>query len=188
MRTEYSAEEKQRALDIYVERGLSAAWRETGIPKPTVASWARRENLQTFASENQQAAIDAHSQQAEVMRARIRVTLLEKVEDLLSRMDAEHIDFKGKDADAVTYPIAPASAVQNYATSVGILIDKYRLEAGEATTRDEHRDITHDDHERDALRDAIRREIAERHTDRETAPDPHDDAVADHPKAGAGTA
>ena len=37
---------------------------------------------------------------------------------------------------------APAQACQQYATSVGILIDKFRLESGEVTSRDEHHNVT----------------------------------------------
>jgi hypothetical protein len=67
---------------------------------------------------------------------------MEKAVDLLDRMDAPLIDFVGKDGKAVEHPIAPAGAVRDYAVSVGILIDKYRLEVGEATTRSESRDLT----------------------------------------------
>lgn len=161
----YTTEEKANALNLYVTVGLAEAWRTTGIPKPTIASWARRAGLpHTDATAKTREATEAAAARAETLRAELRVKLLEKASDLLDRMDAEHIDFKGKDADTVTYPIAPASAVQNYATSVGILIDKYRLEVGEATTRSESRSLTEDmdDHERAALRDAIDNELARR--------------------------
>jgi transposase-like protein len=163
MRT-YSADEKATALNLYVSHGLAEAWRLTGIPKPTIATWAKAAGLRTFDTQKTEAATEAHVAHADELRARLRVQLLEKASDLLDRMDAMHVDFKGKDADAVTYPIAPASAVQNYATSVGILIDKYRLEVGEATTRSESRALTEDmdDHERRALRDAIDAELARR--------------------------
>ena len=85
-------------------------------------------------------------------------------------MDAPHIEFKGKDAISVEYPIAPAGAVQNYATSVGILIDKYRLEVGEATNRSESKTITDglNDHEKQRLRDVLDEVLAD--ADREGAP------------------
>ena len=37
----------------------------------------------------------------------------------------------------VTYPIATSGDVKNYSVSIGILIDKYRLEMGESTSRAE---------------------------------------------------
>lgn len=161
----YSPDEKAAALLLYVNEGLAEAWRQTGIPKPTIASWARRAHLpHTDAAEKTRAATEVSEERARLLREQIRVKLLEKADDLLDRMDAEHVEFKGKDNDEVTYPIAPAGAVQNYATSVGILIDKYRLEVGEPTSRSESRALTEgmDDHERQQLRDAIDRWLAER--------------------------
>ncbi|MFH0917030.1 MAG: hypothetical protein V1912_11390 [bacterium] len=159
----YSEAEKDAALAIFVERGLAAAWRETGIPKPTVARWAQKQGIVTEAPAKMAEARAVAGEQAKTLRAQLRVTLLEKAADLLDRMDAEHVDFKGKDSDEVVYPIAPASAVQNYAVSVGILIDKFRLESGEATGKFETTSLTAgmDDHERQALRAVLDRAIAE---------------------------
>lgn len=139
----YSADEKAAALNLYVSDGLAEAWRQTGIPKPTIASWARRAGFpHTDAAAKTRAATISAAARADQLRAELRLSLLEKAVDLLERMDAPHVEFKGKDSTEVTYPIAPAGAVQNYATSVGILIDKYRLESGEATERTERRDLT----------------------------------------------
>lgn len=161
----YSADEKAEALIVYASEGLSETARRTGIPKPTIASWVSRAGLpHTDTSAKTEAATQAAMERAHRLREDLRVRLLEKAVDLLDRMDAPHVDFKGKDAGEVTYPIAPAAAVQNYAVSVGVLIDKYRLEVGEATTRSESRALTEgmDDHERTALRDAIDGELARR--------------------------
>jgi transposase-like protein len=164
----YSPDEKATALNLYVTHGLAETWRLTGIPKPTIASWVTRAGLpHTDSTIKTRAATEAAASRAEQLRADLRVALLEKATDLLQRMDAPHIEFKGKDADQVEYPIAPAGAVQNYATSVGILIDKYRLEMGEPTSRSESRALSDDiepldDHERLALREAIDRELAHR--------------------------
>jgi hypothetical protein len=79
-------------------------------------------------------------------------------------MDAPHVDFKGKDAGSVTYPVAPAAAVQNYATSIGILLDKVRLEAGEATGRVETITDGMNDHEKEALRRVLK-EAAEAYSE-----------------------
>jgi dTDP-4-amino-4,6-dideoxygalactose transaminase len=151
--TTYDDEAKAHALALYQEVGLSEAWRQTGIPKPTIASWARRAGLpHTDAAAKTQAATLAASARADQLRAELRLKLLEKATDLLDRMDAEHVEFKNsaKEIREVVYPIAPAAAVQNYATSAAILIDKYRLEVGEATTRSESRALTLSDDELDA--------------------------------------
>lgn len=139
----YTPEEKAEALVLYASDGLAHAWRTMGIPKPTIASWARRAGFpHTDASAKTAAATEAAEDRAKLLRARLRLGLLEKAVDLLERMDAPHTEFKGKEATTVEYPIAPAAAVQNYATSVGILIDKYRLELGEATDRTETKTLT----------------------------------------------
>ena len=154
----YSAEERAEALTLYASDGLAETARQTGIPKPTIASWVTRAGLpHTDSTTKTEAATEAAESRAKQLRADLRLKLLEKASDLLDRMDAPHVEFKGKDADQVEYPIAPAAAVQNYATSVGILIDKYRLEMGEATGRTESRALTDDitDDERSRLRDWI---------------------------------
>lgn len=161
MSREYSMEERAVALAIYVEKGVAEAWRQTGIPKPTIASWARRGRVHTNAPVKTQAATAQLQANAAKLRAELRLRLLEKAADLLDRMDAEHIDFKGKDAGEVVYPIAPAGAVQNYATSVGILIEKFRLEMGEVTDRTEALSITDglDPDTKRALRERLARSV-----------------------------
>jgi hypothetical protein len=160
MARDYEAAEKEAALALYQEVGLAEAWRRTGIPKPTIASWARRAGLpHTDAASKTREATIAASARADQLRSEIRLKLLEKASDLLDRMDGEHIEFKNsaKEIREVVYPMAPAAAVQNYATSVGILIDKYRLEVGEATNRTENRalaDRLTDDELDAAIRDA----------------------------------
>lgn len=138
----YSEEEKQNALDLYREVGLAEAWRQTGIPKPTIVTWAKQAGVRTFGTENTREATLAHIAYADQLRAELRVSLLEKTVDLLERMDAEETEFVGKDGNGVVYPIARPESVRHLATSVGILIDKYRLEVGEATSRSESRDLT----------------------------------------------
>src|SRR3990167_922087 len=154
----YSAKERADTLALYAVVGLAETARQTGIPKPTVASWVTRAGLpHTDSTRKTEAATAAAESRAKQLRVDLRLKLLEKAVDLLDRMDAPHVEFKGKDVTEVEYPIAPAAAVQNYATSVGILIDKYRLEMGEATDRMEHKTLTEgmDDHERATLRSVL---------------------------------
>lgn len=161
-RRDYSEAERIEAVAKVAELGLGSAWRETGIPKPTLARWAKKAGVETYQPEKAAHATDALRAMHAERREKLRVALLDKALDMLDRMDAEHVEFKGKDADEVVYPIAPASAVQNYATSAGILLDKYRLEMGEATSRNESRDLTHDDHEAAILKDILQAELSKR--------------------------
>jgi hypothetical protein len=59
----------------------------------------------------------------------------ERAHDALDRFDAEHIDFKGKDATEVTYPTATASDILALAQTAATLLKEYRLEVGEPTSR-----------------------------------------------------
>jgi transposase-like protein len=156
--TTYTPAEKAAAIKQLTEFGLAETWRRTGISKPTLSLWGKRAGL-TFDTSKTEAATAQHEARQAELRVQLRVMLLEKAVDLLERMDAPHVEFKGKDADRVEYPIAPAGAVQNYATSAAILIDKYRLEMGEVTGRTETQSVTGglNDDERARLRDAIDR-------------------------------
>lgn len=140
---QWTESQKTEAIQLVAEFGLAHAWRETGIPKPTLVRWCKDAGVERFHPEQTRTAIDALQARAEMLRESLRLGLLEKAEDLLERMDAPHTEFKGKDSDEVTYPIAPASAVQNYATSAAILIDKHLLMSGEATGRTESVSLSH---------------------------------------------
>ena len=71
-------------------------------------------------------------------REELRELLLDRAVELLHRLDDPHIDFRGKDARQVTFPKPGGMDSKNYATAAAILIDKYRLEMGEATARTYH--------------------------------------------------
>lgn len=182
----YTDKERRDAVALVAEHGLAYTWRETGIPKPTLARWADDAGVERTGTEKTRAATAALTERHAHLRQVVRLELLEKVADLIERMDAPHVEFKGKDADKVEYPIAPAGAVQNYATSIGILIDKYRLEMGEATGREERWTNDHIDHER-GIAQAIREELEER-ARRRAAPDAEPPGVgSDSPTGAAST-
>jgi hypothetical protein len=91
-------------------------------------------------------------------RAELKQLLIANAVDLANRMHEEHIDFKSAGPAGpveVTYPKAPAQACQQYATAIGILLDKYRLECGEVTSRDEHHNVN-----KSELDSEIERELA----------------------------
>jgi hypothetical protein len=133
----YTDKQKAEALELYMEHGPGEASRRTKIPRATISGWARDAGKVRDRETRTAAATKAAQESFAARRARLKDELLGKVLDLLNRMDQEHVDFKGQFAARVTYEKPPADAVRNYATSVGILIDKMRLELGEATSRDE---------------------------------------------------
>lgn len=157
----YTAEQRSEAIALVAEVGLAEAWRQLHIPKPTLVLWCQKAGVERSAVEQTRKATETHMAVQRELRERLRTMLLEKAVDLIERMDAPHVEFKGKDADQVEYPIAPASAVQNYATSAAILIDKYRLEVGEATGRTETVSVTDglDPEQKRALRERLVRAV-----------------------------
>lgn len=139
---EYTAEQKTEALRLYVEVGPRRAADTLKIPCSTIRSWAVATGTRTESRAKNYAATEAAKAKANRLRKELHARLLEKAVDLLGRMDEPHIDFKGSGPlgpSEVTFPKAPADACKFYATAVGILIDKYRLETGEVTAREEHR-------------------------------------------------
>ncbi len=132
----YTDDQRRKAVNLYIQHGTAEAARQTGISGRTVTRWAKAADVSQDRTKTDAARQELARKNAE-RRERIKTSLLTKIEDLLGRMDLPHIDFKGKDAQQVTYPTATSGDVKNYAVSVAVLIDKYRLEMGESTSRAE---------------------------------------------------
>ena len=131
----YTDEQRTEALRIFEEDGAIKAAAEIGCSRMQVYRWYKESvTLHTEKSEEEQRA-EAVYQNAIRLRARRR--MLTRIDNLFDRMDEPHIDFKGNPLTQVTYPTASSGDIKNLVTSVAILIDKYRLEMGEATGRTE---------------------------------------------------
>lgn len=154
------AKKRAEGLRLYAELGLAEAHRRTGVGKSTLRRWAKLAGILVDDAERTRAATEASvavkAQVQAELREGLRIKLLEKAHDLLGRMDAPHVEFKGNHANQVEYPIAPAGAVKDYAIAFAVLLDKYRLEVGEATGRTETMSLT------DGLSNDVKRELRER--------------------------
>ena len=162
MKRTYSQAEKEKALAAYVALGPAETARQLGIPKGTLVSWASRAGVQSDAAQKTQAATEAAEAYCAAKRAELKRLLIEKAVDLIERMDEPHIDFKTAAGGVmeVTFPKAPAKACHDYAFASAILLDKFRLESGEVTSRDEHRNIGQSDLDREI--DTLMAEMAHR--------------------------
>ncbi len=129
----YTDKQKTEAVALYVEVGAAEAARQTGAGARTIRRWADEAGMAAARDKNLTDAAERLTRQSTAQRAEIRVDLLDRIADVLKRMDEPHIDFRGKDATQVEWPTATSGDVKNYAVSFGILLDKYRLEMGEAT-------------------------------------------------------
>lgn len=143
MTVERSAEEKAGALAVYAERGLAAAHHATGVPRSTIHRWAQAAGLDLPAIaarsvEQTAAATAAHEARCAELRVELREKFLLEAGAALDRMSIPYVEFVGSGAVEVEYPLPPAGALFGLMKTAGTALDKYRLEVGEATSRDEH--------------------------------------------------
>lgn len=134
----YTDEQRTEALTFYLEHGTAEAARLSEISPRTIRRWANEDGLAAARDKNLSDAGEHLKIQHETMREELRVRFLETALDALDRMTEEHVDYRGKDAKRVTWPMAPAREMKDYATTAAIMVDKYRLEMGESTDRTEH--------------------------------------------------
>ena len=134
---QYTDDQKAEALRLYGEIGAAATAHRLDIPPRTIRYWANQAHLATARTQNLESAAAMLAASHRRMREEFRLRLLEKGLDALDRMDQEHIDYRGKEVYKVSWEVAPADAFKSYAVAAAVLIDKYRLEMGEATTRTE---------------------------------------------------
>lgn len=129
----FTAAQKTKALELFHERGATAAAEATGCHRTQIYRWLRDDVAQRPEKTAEQ--IQAEDAYQTSLRQSIRRRLLEKVDNLLDRFDEPHFDYRGKDVVRVQWDSATSGDIRAYATSIGILIDKYRLEMGEHTQR-----------------------------------------------------
>lgn len=133
----YSEQDRQQALNIYRTQGATVAAQTIGCNKSTVTRWAQQAGVETEVISRTTKATETIQAEYETRRAALRVKMLEVAETLLNRINQEHYDYRGKDANKVFFDVAPSGATKDYVTAAAILVDKMRLEEGKATDRQE---------------------------------------------------
>ena len=133
----YTDEQRAEALVLYVEHGTAEASRRTDIPRRTIRHWANHEGLAAARDLVLTEGGERLAKTYKVMRAEARVLMVEKITDLLERMDQPHVEFKvaGNEIHEVTHQIASSGDVKNYASAMKLILDSFRLEMGETTDR-----------------------------------------------------
>lgn len=143
----WTDEQRDEALRLFRSHGPAEASRLTGIPKATVASWARRHQVQTNVVVEREEAVEASALQAEQRRLDLAASLLGDVQGLRARLfaplDYAHVKTVsgGKDSPGEVETVwvscdQPVPADQlRLAQAMGVLIDKVQLLTGEATER-----------------------------------------------------
>lgn len=139
-RIRHTPEQQTAALAIYVTDGPAEAGRQTGIDKHTIASWARRQGLQTNAPANTRAAAETHSNIARRKRAELNTVILDAALAVAYRLDAPYEDaapVPGRGMESYTLPLPPLQAVRHGTAAVAEMVKTLRLEEGESTSRQE---------------------------------------------------
>lgn len=130
----YSRKQKDEACRLYVDQGLAEAHKQTGIPKTTIRSWAvdKRKLSTTKNQEQTKAATEERRVRLEEKRSVLQEKILDKANSILDRIDEPEDDFVGKDGRKITRKKPAASNVRDLVVAVGVLVDKFRLENGDA--------------------------------------------------------
>ena len=153
-RRSYSWDFKAEVLAVYEVDGPAAAARLYGVARNTVQTWARAAGIST--SNETKRATEAALASLNARRLRIRDKLAERAEEMLDRMGESMTIYVGSGATPIPIEVErpSASVCKDLATTAAILVDKLRLEAGEATERSEvHHDYT-DRSDDDLIREA----------------------------------
>lgn len=145
----YTPDEKNHALDLYAEHGPTAVQDTLGIPKGTVAGWARAAGIRTRSVENLEAGLTAARLTFEERRTSLAHGLLDDIARLRAELFAPCVERKplvvsdgplGSHVEVVDVErTQPTFAEQaRIMTSIGIAVDKTQLLSGAATERHEH--------------------------------------------------
>lgn len=127
-KTVYTDEQKQTALAAYTDHGPAEAERRTGIPRKTIASWARRSGTQMDAPERMQRAVTA----AKIKWEQRRLTIADDFGDALQTMLTAAIEASRGD------DVRSASRAKDFMVAAAIAYDKAELRVGGPTSRVEH--------------------------------------------------
>lgn len=130
---------KQQALELLAgERTFYEVRDATGVPVGTLHRWAEAAGLE-HSDEKTRAANERRRDRLAAKREAIAEQFLDRVEDLMGRMDEPHVVGYLKNGEAVVHDQGASADCKNYMTAAAIALDKFRLEMGEVTSRTETR-------------------------------------------------
>lgn len=126
----YTELERQMAIDIYRDRGATAAAKEIGCSRQAIYDWLGEE-MSTDDSDLKERA-ERHT----VYRGLLRDRLIRTALRLVDRCTEPFVAY---DKEGMPHELEepPGFEVQKMMTAAGIALDKYRLEMGESTGRTE---------------------------------------------------
>lgn len=130
-RPKYTDAQRAQALDLYVEHGPAEAERRTGIPRKTIASWARRAGVQSDAPAKTAAATEAAKLTLEQRKTAMADRVLDEAGRLLDQLFAATVEKRILSRGDDGYVVATADRAQptfsdqrHIVWSAAVLIDK----------------------------------------------------------------
>ncbi|MFJ4286417.1 hypothetical protein ACIPY0_12295 [Paenarthrobacter nicotinovorans] len=107
----YTEEQRAEALKLYEAEGPTAVEKQLGIPKNTVASWAKQAGIRTVRNESTRAAVEAKVIDGKLRRQNITHRLYAQAEKILDDLEGEKFrtlikGTQGRDKD-VTLEFVP---------------------------------------------------------------------------------
>lgn len=133
-RRNWTDEEKAAALELLADGSKSfyEVRDATEVPVGTLHRWATEAGLER-SDEKTLAATKRRTLRLSEKRQALAEEFLDRVEDLLGRMDEPHVVGYTKKGEAVVFPMGASADCKNYMTAAAISLDKFRLEMGEHT-------------------------------------------------------
>lgn len=157
-RTTWPTEKRAEALALYVEHGSRRAAEVSEVPAGTIRHWAHEEGLYRDRMARIRATVESRNLSHEVLRSELREELLlaagelvAAVRSMMREPDPEYKKLPPGEMRSIEERVAalevevedPSPAVwsgrdaRDLMVAAGIALDKYRLEMGEATGREE---------------------------------------------------
>ena len=133
---QYTDDQKAEAVRLYLEHGPAHAAEVVGCSQRSVYHWLGFQGLQPKNPDEHRAeTVARHTAKRETLRE----LLMDRAIDMLHRMNEPHVATIMHDGEIaeIIHQKAEAADCKSYGIALGILVDKYRLEMGEATVRSE---------------------------------------------------
>lgn len=147
----YTPQFKAEVLEFYVTNGARAASKKFRVPVGTILRWGRVTGLDIEVSKQDIAAsaTESRQEQAKLRREELKIELLEASSEVLGMIrditemattavsDGKTAEPGSKEALQALFASNPkiAQSAREWGVTLAVLVDKFRLEMGEATER-----------------------------------------------------
>ncbi|MCP1414393.1 hypothetical protein [Paenarthrobacter sp. A20] len=136
--SKYTEEQRAEAIELFRTDGPSAVQEQLGIPKATVAGWAKAAGVRTVRTSATRAATEARAVDLKASRQELTALLLEDAHKLRKQLwqPARLVNFGGKDNTLAETTLDEPLFVdkKNILSAVGIAVDRViKLEAVDKT-------------------------------------------------------